>query len=780
MAFDSLALALAYLDRHFYTRYLFPIRKLAKFPPLLRDNLDGNCSNDPRQIIEWSKKFPGCNWGLAHRKSRVLVADIDTNPKKGKRGQETYDTLDLLYGWPETEKTTTPSGGYHLIYEGEHIFALGENGIGLDIDSPNYTLIPGCVFADGTSYVGNDKDAVPCPQWIYDTIRNAKAKSRITNATEVVVELDQPANVELAIDFLQNDAVAAIEGSGGDFNTLKTAMYLKDLGISPPLAIDLLNEYYNPRCIPPWERDDLERKVENAFAYSSLSKTGGKTAEADFADDPPESVTRKGTYNLKTKTYEFKQASPDLVAAERAAARKEVAAQSPDKQERFLKMNELINEWVWIGGLKRFIEKVDTRRLWDKESFNSQFNNILGEKSTKNISDVLLRKKKGTIARFKEIAYKPGLEPRLSGEVFNVYMPSNVVPVEGDTAWWNDHLEYLFPDETDRTMVINWMAWLLQNLAVKPKHALLIQGDDQGTGKSYLVEMLGLILGQRNVSNISQSDLHGDFNGWAQRSKLLVIEELRAIDKAEVANKLHPLITQEMISVNEKNLPQREVENCFGVFAMSNHEAALNLDPTDRRYLVINTKASPRYGKGSPESVAYYTDLYVNKLNDPIAVSAVAYQLLNWDVGEYIGAAAAPATAAKASMIRAGQSDLEHFLDDSRYEFPLSGRLVAVNDVIAMLPKRLESRSPRLHANIKSILGRKFDAEEMGQAVLSDGSRPRLYALGGKGGILRSLSPVALGALYEADRVKAGKGQPIIDDDDAIAEFGVDDGADRG
>jgi len=780
MIFDSLALALAYLDRHMYSRYLFPIAAGKKFPPCLKDNLDGNCSNDPKQIIAWAKQFPGCNWGVAHRKSRLMVVDVDTNKAKGKVGDETFAYLDMLYGWPETERTGTPSGGWHLIYEGwddanhpAHIFALGENGIGKDIDSPNYSLIPGCRFADGTSYTTNDADAVACPEWIYDTIKSSKTKSRITDAGEVVVELDQQANIDIAIDFLQDDAVPAIEGSGGDFNTLKTAMYLKDLGISPTLSVDLLNEYYNPRCVPPWDRDDLERKVENAFAYSSLSKAGGKTAEADFADDAPEPITRKGTYNIETKQYEFKpSADPDTAKENREAARKGVAALTPEQRERFLKMTELINEWVWVGGLKRFIEKVDTRRLWDKEAFNSQYNNILGEKATKNISDVLLRKKKGTIARFKEIAYKPGLGQRISGEVFNVYLPSDVLPVEGDVSWWDDHLEYLFPIEEDRVMVLNWMAWLLQNMATKPKHALLIQGDDQGTGKSFLVEMLGRILGQRNVSNINQTDLHGDFNGWAQHSKLLVIEELRAIDKTEVANKLHPLITQDMISVNEKNLPRRDVENCFGIFAMSNHEAALNLDDKDRRYLVINTKATPRYGKGSPASVAYYTDLYVTKLNDPAAVAAVAFKLQNWDYGEYSGAAAAPATSAKTSMITAGQSDLEHWMDENRDKFPLNGRVIAVSDIILVLPKRLEGRSPRLHASIKGILMRKFGAEEVGQAMLSDGERPRLYAINGKAGILKNLSPKAIGTIYETDRAKAGKGQPL--DDDAVEEFTQD------
>jgi len=774
MPFESLALALAYLDRHMYSRYIFPIKAGAKFPPCVRDNLETNCSNDPKQIIAWSKKFPRCNWGVAHSKSGLLVADVDTNKAKGKVGGETFALLELVNGWPDTEKTTTPSGGWHMVYKGwsdadhpAHIMALGENGIGKDIDSPNYTVIPGCVFADGTSYTTNDADAVDCPEWIYNTIKTSKTKSRITDAGEVVIELDQPANIELAIDFLLQDAVPAIEGSAGDFNTLKTAMYLKDIGISPPLSVDLLNEYYNPRCVPPWDREDLERKVENAFNYASQSKTGGKTAEADFADDPLPSIVPTG--------------DPDKIAREkrdREAARQEVAALSPEQRERFLKMTEVIKEWVWVGSLKRFIEKADTTNVWDKEAFNGQYNNILGEKATKNISDVLLRKRKGTIARFKSVAYKPGIDQRISGEVFNMYVPPTVIPAEGDVSWWDDHLAYLFPLEEDRAMVMNWMAWLLQNLAVKPKHALLIQGDAQGTGKSFIVEMLGRILNPRNVSNINQNDLHGDFNSWAIRSKLLVIEELRAIDKTEVANKLHPLITQEMISVNEKNLPQRNVENCFGIFAMSNHEAALNLDDTDRRYLVINTKATPRYGKNSPASVAYYTNLYVNKLNDPAAIAAVAYQLMNWNCGEYSGAAAAPATAAKLAMISAGQSDLEHFLEASRTEFPLSGRVIAVEDVITILPKRLEGRSPRLYASIKSILSRKFGAEDMGQALLANGARPRLYAINGKAGILQSLGPRAIGSLYEADKAKAGKGKPI-DDDDASSEFSVDDGTDR-
>src|ERR1700686_2103141 len=113
----TLDLAVGYIDRHFSARYLFPIKAGAKFPPLIKNNIEA-ASNDPEQLRAWEAKWPGCNWGLAHRKINTLVADGDTNPKKGQVGQATYDDLDLFYGWPETEIATSPTGGHHHIYEG--------------------------------------------------------------------------------------------------------------------------------------------------------------------------------------------------------------------------------------------------------------------------------------------------------------------------------------------------------------------------------------------------------------------------------------------------------------------------------------------------------------------------------------------------------------------------------------------------------------------------------------------------------------------------------------
>lgn len=97
-------------------------------------------------------------------------------------------------------------------------------------------------------------------------------------------ELDQPANIQRAIAFLK-DARPAIQGDGGDGHTYKTAAAVIDFGISEPQALDLMLEHWNERCQPPWQPDELQRKVENANNYRT-KPVGASDAAAEFAAVP--------------------------------------------------------------------------------------------------------------------------------------------------------------------------------------------------------------------------------------------------------------------------------------------------------------------------------------------------------------------------------------------------------------------------------------------------------------------------------------------------------------
>ncbi|WMT75078.1 DUF5906 domain-containing protein [Bradyrhizobium sp. Ash2021] len=709
---SSLAVALAYLRSH-PTRYIFPIKAGAKFPPLVQDNLATNASNDPEQITKQSKKFPGCNWGVAHKKSRLMVVDVDTNAAKGKQGQQTFDAIALAYDWPETERTETPSGGFHLVYEGEHIMALGENGIGKDIDSPNYTVIPGCTFKDGTSYTGNGADAVACPSWIYEIIKDSKSKARITDAADVVVDYDKPENIAAAIDFLQNDAEPAIEGSGGDFNTLKTAMFLKDLAISPTLAVDLLNDYYNPRCEPPWERDGLEKKIANAYAYSSLSKVGGKTAEADFSDEPPE---------------------PPV---EPMGDPKKIAKQKADREKRKAEKATRGKKRAWDTQCAIIVKPpafVDIRRrnLLNKASFDNRFGGIGGE----DAHCKAVRSK--WIARYHGVGFKP-VDVRsfkVDGQsVFNLFKPHKIEEMDGPPLIIIEHLRYLIPDVASRQHFVNWLAWLVQNPDKKLMHAALLLGK-KGTGKSVIGELMKVILGAHNCSEPSRKRVASEFNGWLANKQLVIIHELREKGARGLYDELKEYITQGTTSINLKGIEAHEVDNFAAFLTITNHDDAIPIDDNERRYLVIRCADDPRFGKGTTASTAYYDQLFgcIGTSDEPGDEARKFLRFLRArDIKGYNGQGPAPETEAKADMVEAGQDSVQRFVRDrlEANEWPLGASIISPQDVLNELPFEVEKHL-RTQKHIEAAL-REFGAKPLNDLgpLRTKTGRKRLWARDG-------------------------------------------------
>jgi hypothetical protein len=286
---------------------------------------------------------------------------------------------------------------------------------------------------------------------------------------------------------------------------------------------------------------DLEKKMAGAYSYANLSKVGGKTAEADFADEPPEApIEPMGIWDNETKSYKKDPKRLKGQVKARAKVRKREEGKLDDPKRAKTKAN-VLDQFVWVVGMERFINIVDPvgndeRDIWKRSQFDSEFNKIWFPAPKRgSASDFLLRVPKGGLQSFYRVAFKPGQPRSLDGGLaFNMYRAPDVVPVEGDLAWWDAHLEYLFPEETYRNHLLDWMGWLVQNLDKKPKHALIIQGEVNGTGKSFIGKVLARILHEANVSIVPQNGLSGRFNSWALQCKLILIEELRASDKRAV------------------------------------------------------------------------------------------------------------------------------------------------------------------------------------------------------------------------------------------------------
>lgn len=188
------------------------------------------------------------------------------------------------------------------------------------------------------------------------------------------------------------------------------------------------------------------------------------------------------------------------------------------------------------------------------------------------------------------MVYRPGERAGTltvdGGRGFNVY-EGGVAAISGDPGPWLEYLAHLFPVEMDRELVLRWLATLIAMPKVRMTYGLLLISATQGVGKSTLGIILRLVLGQQNVSFPSESSIvDSAFNGWLARKRLIFVNEFYSGHSRKAYDRIKPYVTDEWVPINEKGVPEYQMENYATFIACSNSEAALHLDDEDRRWLV--------------------------------------------------------------------------------------------------------------------------------------------------------------------------------------------------
>ena len=198
------------------------------------------------------------NYNIGVLATGLVVLDVDNHGK--------IDGFQALksFQFPDTFTVRTPSGGMHLYFDAEgELFGQIDFAPGINVRATNgYVVGPGSIINGAPYEITSHAPIAPVPQWLAERLRAAPQKA--ANAGETVGELDTAAALESARAYLESAAPEAVEGCGGDNTTYKVACAVLDRGVSPEAALDLMLEHWNERCSPPWEPDDLERKVQNA------------------------------------------------------------------------------------------------------------------------------------------------------------------------------------------------------------------------------------------------------------------------------------------------------------------------------------------------------------------------------------------------------------------------------------------------------------------------------------------------------------------------------------
>jgi hypothetical protein len=339
-------------------------------------------------------------------------------------------------------------------------------------------------------------------------------------------------------------------------------------------------------------------------------------------------------------------------------------------------------DWVWVADASAFIRRSDTKKF-NKDQFKSMYADLYPEGDILNA----VWKGKTAVERFEEVIYLPQGAEVVDQKKYNLWRPSGVKARKGDVSWFEEHLALMFPDETERNLVLDYLALLVQRPAQKIKFALLIQGA-QGTGKGAIGTLMRRIIGERNVVRPRNDEVVGRFTGWQEGSQLAIIDELMTLGRLEVANRLKTVITEEELRIEEKYSTTYSIPNHLNLLCFTNHRNAVPIEEGDRRWLAIFSPAKPQ----SPE---YYYRLF-EKIGSAAGAAAVKHYLAERKIALDPNGQA-PETSAKREMRAYSLSEIEDWLK-VRFEDcapPFDFPLVRLEDILFDLPRELRTKGVR-------------------------------------------------------------------------------------
>lgn len=211
--------------------------------------------------------------------------------------------------------------------------------------------------------------------------------------------------------------------------------------------------------------------------------------------------------------------------------------------------------------------------------------------------------------------------------------------------------------------VLMWLAHNAQKPGVKLRWSPLLKGV-QGDGKSIIGAFMRSAMGYRNVGITGNATLtnSGGFNDWAVGYALNVIEEIMLTGKERhrLYNSMKEFISNNVVNINAKGKVGYMAYNVTNHLATTNHNDAVPLESTDRRWMVVFTPW------GSLDEMARYGGLSRAQLQarfDTIdhAMQHCGGELRAWLLGVDVSTLAreAPHTVEKGEMKASSRDGIE-------------------------------------------------------------------------------------------------------------------------
>lgn len=223
-----------------------------------------DASTDSIVIEAWWRAHPAANIGLATGRG-LDVLDVD-----GPEGETALVAL-VARRWPLPEtcevRTGRDGGGRQLHFRSAG-WPNSVSRLGPKLDTRGlggFVLLPPSVHPSGAIYAWtNVSKPAPAPAWLTALLYRAPEPATAPPMSRVRSS-DETEPMERASAYLAK-MPAAISGQGGHLALWAAARAMRGFGLTKDEVFELLVTEYNPRCVPPWNKDEIRHKVEDAFS----------------------------------------------------------------------------------------------------------------------------------------------------------------------------------------------------------------------------------------------------------------------------------------------------------------------------------------------------------------------------------------------------------------------------------------------------------------------------------------------------------------------------------
>jgi len=213
-------------------------------------------------------------------------------------------------------------------------------------------------------------------------------------------------------------------------------------------------------------------------------------------------------------------------------------------------------------------------------------------------------------------------------QIYNRYKGFAFEPQRGDWSLLRGHIAKIVCGGNREYFeyVENWMARCVQVPGERAEVALVLRGE-QGTGKGIFANSFCALFSPHTYHASSANEITGRFSGHLKDVLVVFMDEaFYAGDKSHVGT-LKKIVTEKVISIEEKFLKRIEVPNRLKIIIASNEHWVIPAGMQERRFLMLNVSSARQ------QQTSYFNAI-VKQLNDG-GYEAMLYDFLDRDISKF-------------------------------------------------------------------------------------------------------------------------------------------------